>query len=461
MSVLLVQACGMCFGDKCLRSVITFEAERGYRNALCNNMRFKNFLFPRVSKLCSQSKHKIAEKLLVAADRYDAASVPDRSKLLNKWSPEVDRARKPQIGHETARICNHEGRQRVALVTGHWVTVALVVRGLYGGCKVWICLAEARRKSTKVERLPSPSPFPGECKDSKRLSFSISSLGGKIVKSSSNLWNGSKGCVSAFVEEHQPSRSLIVISHCGVNALAVFFVFSSKVSVLMGYNGLQDLIESERAQKESVMKLKDGMGDFNVSLACKQFPSIIFGCSPPIELYDDGLLSSEICKEFLSSSLGTKWVNPDSPSESWTSLYPCLPDRNPSFLREESANDLPLSSEPFNLEAETDTDVQLTLEESSTRAGLEIDEKAEESSTRAGLEIDEQAASVELILDKSISFIPRLTKRQFGQLENSGFHTLRKLLHHFPRTYADLQNAQIGIADGQYLIFVGNILSSR
>ncbi|XP_058184106.1 ATP-dependent DNA helicase homolog RECG, chloroplastic isoform X4 [Rhododendron vialii] len=84
MSVLLVQACGMCFSDKCLRSVITFEAERGYRNALCNNMRFKNFLFPRVSKLCSQSKHKIAEKLLVEADRYDAASVTDRSKLLNK-----------------------------------------------------------------------------------------------------------------------------------------------------------------------------------------------------------------------------------------------------------------------------------------------------------------------------------------------------------------------------------------
>lgn len=38
---------------------------------------------------------------------------------------------------------------------------------------------------------------------------------------------------------------------------------------------------------------------------------------------------------------------------------------------------------------------------------------------------------------------------------------LRKLLHHFPRTYADLQNAQIGVDDGRYLIFVGNILSSR
>lgn len=195
----------------------------------------------------------------------------------------------------------------------------------------------------------------------------------------------------------------------------------------MGFNGLQDLIESERAQKESVMKLKDGMGDFDVSLACKQFPSIVFGCSPPIELYDDGLLSSEISKEFLSSSVGTKWVNPDSLSESWTSLYPCLPDVSSSFIGKESGSDLPLSSEPLNLEAEAETDVQLTLEESSTRAGLEIDEKAEESSTGDGLEFDEQAASVELILDKPISFIPRLTKRQFGLLENSGFHTVGSL----------------------------------
>lgn len=38
---------------------------------------------------------------------------------------------------------------------------------------------------------------------------------------------------------------------------------------------------------------------------------------------------------------------------------------------------------------------------------------------------------------------------------------MKKLLHHFPRTYADLQNAQVDIEDGQYLIFVGKILSSK
>ncbi|XP_028065382.1 ATP-dependent DNA helicase homolog RECG, chloroplastic-like [Camellia sinensis] len=84
LAVSVVQSCGTCFGEKCLRSVITFEAEKGYMNVLCNKMRFKNFLFSRVSKLCSQSKHKIAERLLEEVERYEAASVTDRSKLLNK-----------------------------------------------------------------------------------------------------------------------------------------------------------------------------------------------------------------------------------------------------------------------------------------------------------------------------------------------------------------------------------------
>lgn len=197
----------------------------------------------------------------------------------------------------------------------------------------------------------------------------------------------------------------------------------------MGYNGLQELIESERAQKESIMKLNDDVGDFDVSLACKQFPSIIFGCSPPIELYDEtscwsvknGLLSSEICKEFRSSSVGTNWVNPDSLSESQPSLYPCVPDENSSSLGEESACDLPLSTESLNLEAETVTDIP----EQKTDTVVQL--AVEESSTRAGFEIHEKATSVELILDKPISYIPRLTKRRFAQLENSGFHTVGSL----------------------------------
>ncbi|XP_057482226.1 ATP-dependent DNA helicase homolog RECG, chloroplastic isoform X1 [Actinidia eriantha] len=200
--------------------------------------------------------------------------------------------------------------------------------------------------------------------------------------------------------------------------------------------------------------LKGAVRNFDVSLACKRFPSIIFGYSPPVELYDEasccsgknGLLESEICEGHLSSSVGAKWVNPDTLCETWPSLYPSLPNGSSSLFNEESSHPSPLSSQPLNFETETKSDLRVTVEDSST-----ID----------ALEGKQSVASVELILDKSISCIPGLSKRQFHQLENCGFHTLRKLLHHFPRTYADLQNAQIGIDDGQYLIFVGKILSSR
>ncbi|XP_010430642.1 PREDICTED: ATP-dependent DNA helicase homolog RECG, chloroplastic [Camelina sativa] len=60
-----------------------------------------------------------------------------------------------------------------------------------------------------------------------------------------------------------------------------------------------------------------------------------------------------------------------------------------------------------------------------------------------------------------IGSMPGLSKRHSNQLDTCGFHTMKKLLHHFPRTYADLQNAQVDIEDGQYLIFVGKVLSSK
>lgn len=51
----------------------------------CYNFhRFNNFLFSKVSKLCSRSKHKSVERLLVEVHSYDRVGILDRSKLLNK-----------------------------------------------------------------------------------------------------------------------------------------------------------------------------------------------------------------------------------------------------------------------------------------------------------------------------------------------------------------------------------------
>lgn len=292
-SISFVQSRCMCFSEKCLRSVINFEAEREFRNVLWNKTRFKNFMFARVSKLCYRSKHKAAGKLLDDVHRYDTASITE-----------------------------------------------------------------------------------------------------KVL---------------------------------------------SKVSMSMGYEGLHDFMENERSETKPRLHMKDGIGDFDISLACKQFPSIIFGHSLPVKLYDDkaylsvrnDILSSEICETVLSNSTHAQWIDPEGPCETWPSPILCLPNTNSLLLPEETG---------------TWTD--------------EI-ESVSESSKLDKLDVEQDTTYVELVLDKSISCIDGLSKRHIGQLQNCGFHTLRKLLHHFPRTYADLQNAQSGIDDGQYMIFFGKILSSR
>ncbi|BFG17200.1 hypothetical protein CerSpe_034740 [Prunus speciosa] len=189
----------------------------------------------------------------------------------------------------------------------------------------------------------------------------------------------------------------------------------NKVSVLMGYDSLHNLIVNERAEKQSGMYVKDAVDEFDVSMACRRFPSIILSSSPRVELYDGTtsftermLLETQSCEGFLSDTMGEAQS---------TTLVPVKKSYQPV--------------------------------------------PTEESSKKVSLESQKDAVSVQLSLDSSISCIHGISKKRCHQLENCGFHTLRKLLHHFPRTYADLQNAQIKIDDGQYLIFIGKVLNSR
>ncbi|RVW17044.1 ATP-dependent DNA helicase-like RECG, chloroplastic [Vitis vinifera] len=207
-----------------------------------------------------------------------------------------------------------------------------------------------------------------------------------------------------------------------------------KVSVLMGYDSLHDLIENERVQKESDMNLKDEINNVDISLACRKFPSIILGNSPPVELYDENkchsdvrsLLAAQICEEFLSSSGAEKWDGPDRFSETWPSLCPTLPNINASLLRKESSSTLPVSSQPLTMETKEKSDVLVTVEGPPAN-------------------MDYKRGTV--VNWKIVAF--------------TRWALLRKLLQHFPRTYADLKNALIGIDDGQYMISIGKILSSR
>ncbi|KAL2546194.1 DEAD/DEAH box RNA helicase family protein [Forsythia ovata] len=222
-----------------------------------------------------------------------------------------------------------------------------------------------------------------------------------------------------------------------------------KESVLMGYNSLDDLFDNARARE----KLRENI-EFDVSLACKQFPSITLGYFPTVELYDGTThcsgsrepLAPENLKGYLPSPVDANWADPNCMYGPTDTLYAEISNINSSYLLEEKFKESPMYSRSPSLETEAGNDLQLTRGESCCSSSSQT---------------QQTAVSVAEFLDKSISCISGLTKRQLSQLENSGFYTLRKLLHHFPRSYADLQNAEVEIDDGQYLIFVGKIISSR
>ncbi|KAI4313787.1 hypothetical protein L6164_026740 [Bauhinia variegata] len=232
----------------------------------------------------------------------------------------------------------------------------------------------------------------------------------------------------------------------------------SKVAALMDYD-LSDVMGNGRAEKKSDMNLKDAGVDLDIYIACKRFPSIVLGSAPQVILYDGttsytetkGFLETQDFKQDLSYYSEARW-DQRTITEAWPSLSADGSSVKSSSVREDSSSlgedshSCPVSPHSISSVDEVKLDHQVTLEDNLNKVELQ-----------SPLDL----ASNELFLDKSIDFIPGLSKRHCKQLENCGFHTLRKLLHHFPRTYADLQNAHAEITEGQYLIFVGKILSSR
>ncbi|XP_011038654.1 PREDICTED: uncharacterized protein LOC105135468 isoform X3 [Populus euphratica] len=209
----------------------------------------------------------------------------------------------------------------------------------------------------------------------------------------------------------------------------------NRVQALMDYDGFHDLIENETAAKQFRGNAKDDTDDFDVSLACKRFPSIVLGSSPPVELYDESeinsLLAAKILEGFLPNAMGVKCVDPETLHEQLASPH-----------TENVNSSMPKELRDMTLETEEKIVPKIGMEEYTTK-------------------VEPESQVNVAYLDKPISCLPGLSSRQRCQLENCGFYTLRKLLQHFPRTYADLQNAHFGIDDGQYLISVGKVTSSR
>lgn len=181
----------------------------------------------------------------------------------------------------------------------------------------------------------------------------------------------------------------------------------------MGYDGLHDLIENERAEKQSTMNLKDAMDSFDVSLVCKIFPSIIVGSSPRLELYDGtanvcktrSLLETQSCEDFLSNSILEEQGRVNA-NETWHSLDSALPSLKTISPSEDYSDTLPVSHPPTPIITEKISNQPAILEEP------------------VGIESQIDAASIELLLDRSICCIPGLRKKHCRQLEDSGFYTV-------------------------------------
>ena len=119
---------------------------------------------------------------------------------------------------------------------------------------------------------------------------------------------------------------------------------------------------------------------------------------------DEGLLASQLYQQFLANSSEPKLVDPDSLYETWTSLCPEREAGSSSSLTEH------LHSGSPTLKPKAGSNLEFHLDEPVSATTM--------------LETQNTAAPMQDILDRSINCIPGLTKRQYSQLENCGFHTV-------------------------------------
>ncbi|VAI48601.1 unnamed protein product [Triticum turgidum subsp. durum] len=245
----------------------------------------------------------------------------------------------------------------------------------------------------------------------------------------------------------------------------------NKVPVLMGYSNTQYLMEQERVRKESATELISVLKEIDFAEISAKFPCIKFGDSSPIELYDDS--AGMECKETMFSGNLTNFIlvsggNLETNREFADKCHPSGP--SPA-----NVNDLSISEESSlitrHISGEPAVDGEVcpeSLADATTADGNVLDKSKRclpgepAVVTEACPESLADATSPDNnILDKDIRSLPGTTSKQYRKLEDGGFHTIRKLLQHFPRTYADLQNPQGLIEDGQYIMFFGTVISSK
>eukprot|EP01018_Ginkgo_biloba_P011658 Gb_06402 [translate_table: standard] len=271
----------------------------------------------------------------------------------------------------------------------------------------------------------------------------------------------------------------------------------NKVSVLLGYDNIHALIGHERALRESSHGLQgnvDGRKEIvfssclsngsvinpedevigeifspdesDVLLACQKFPSIVLGSSPLVDLY---IPTKEDFQRLEYPTIENS--TEDSAMLPMDKNGSCIVTETQRTARDDSNQDashldldaeqkihtLKLDKQYLNLPIldTLETTKNAGLEEGTVMASTKL------VSRKPSGKPEKTAIPVDSFLDAPIGTVRCVGPIQRRRLDENGFHTVRKLLHHFPRTYVNLQDAEGQIEDGQYLNFFGRILSSR
>lgn len=178
----------------------------------------------------------------------------------------------------------------------------------------------------------------------------------------------------------------------------------------MDYN-IPDLIGNRSGEIKSKMNLEEG----EISSICKQFSSISLGSAPKLDLYDETASYSEAT----INSATKDFEQPFYDSSELREVQNTLSEARPSLPVDLS------SLTNFTVKKDDSLPCSLTPQSVSSIYEEKLDQVArEDSQKKVGLQSQSNLTLNELFLDKSVNYIPGLTKKQYEQLDNCGFHTV-------------------------------------
>ncbi|XP_057827668.2 ATP-dependent DNA helicase homolog RECG, chloroplastic isoform X2 [Cryptomeria japonica] len=271
----------------------------------------------------------------------------------------------------------------------------------------------------------------------------------------------------------------------------------NKIALLMGFESIHSLIAHERALIESTLSLQYSSKNEDKSESATSLPNRVHGCDEhevrrtPSSVDDTELFQA--CQTFPCIVLGsTPHVN----------IYSMTDENSEGAEYRYIENDVenPVKQvEDVNIIAVTIPEIPNLGEDKSDQAAAQFENDVEpaqymlrkdkkclhlsnevklEITNKVGLKEDcimadtkvspskfirntkRRTTYVDCFLDAPVGTVNGITAFQRRKLEENGFHTVRKLLQHFPCSYFNFQDAQGQPEDGQLLNFTGRVLSS-